>query len=150
MSEKKQQTAYPLRMPQALREQLESSAVERKRSVNAEIVARLEQSFAGEPERPALSQHEAAIHTLAMLYKETLDRIADIKPSDGSRPLGEMDKIELLHEEATAKYLRHAIARAALPPEEPKKKRRKSRPLGIDPDVHAAVRTAENSPDSNK
>lgn len=150
MSEKKQQTAYPLRMPQTLREQLESSAVERKRSVNAEIVARLEQSFAGEPERPALSQHEAAIHTLAMLYQETLERIADIKRPDRFSSLSETEKVELTHEEATAKYLRYAIARAALPPEEAKKKRDRGRPLGVDPDVHAAVRTAENSPDSKK
>lgn len=150
MSEKKQQTAYPLRMPQSLREKLESSSVERKRSLNAEIVARLEQSFADEPERPAISQQESAIHTLAMLYEETLERIAEIKRPDRLSSLSETEKIELLHEEATAKYLRHAIARAAVPPEVPKKKRRKTRPIGIDPDVHAAVRTAESSPDSNK
>ncbi|MDH0638190.1 Arc family DNA-binding protein [Pseudomonas sp. GD03860] len=45
MSDKKQQTAYPLRMPAELREKLEKSAFESKRSINAEIVARLEESY---------------------------------------------------------------------------------------------------------
>lgn len=45
MSEKKQQTAYPLRMPEALREQLEDAAATNKRSLNAELIARLEESF---------------------------------------------------------------------------------------------------------
>lgn len=46
MSEKKQQTAYPLRMPPPLREQLEAMAARTKRSLNAEILARLEATIA--------------------------------------------------------------------------------------------------------
>lgn len=45
MSEKKQQTAYPLRMSPSLREQLELLASDSKRSLNAEITARLEASL---------------------------------------------------------------------------------------------------------
>lgn len=45
MSEKIQPTAYPLRMPTALREMLEESARNTKRSLNAEITDRLEESF---------------------------------------------------------------------------------------------------------
>ncbi|WP_243247000.1 Arc family DNA-binding protein [Pseudomonas maioricensis] len=45
MSEKIQPTAYPLRMPLALREMLEESARKTKRSLNAEITDRLEESF---------------------------------------------------------------------------------------------------------
>lgn len=47
MSEKKQQPAYPLRMPVELRSVLESVAADKRRSLNAEIVARLEESFRG-------------------------------------------------------------------------------------------------------
>ncbi|MGO2201174.1 Arc family DNA-binding protein [Pseudomonas helleri] len=45
MSEKKQQTAYPLRMPSELRTKIEDLAHENKRSLNAEIIARLEESL---------------------------------------------------------------------------------------------------------
>lgn len=45
MSEKKQQAAYPLRMTPSLREAVERAAYESKRSVNAEIVSRLELSL---------------------------------------------------------------------------------------------------------
>lgn len=45
MSEKKQQPAYPLRMPAQLRDDLETLAKINKRSLNAEIVARLEFSI---------------------------------------------------------------------------------------------------------
>lgn len=45
MSEPRRQPAYPLRMPQELRKQLEDSANENKRSLNAELIARLEESL---------------------------------------------------------------------------------------------------------
>ncbi|NWC48727.1 Arc family DNA-binding protein [Pseudomonas edaphica] len=48
MSDKKQQAAYPLRMPPSLREAVEQAAHESKRSVNAEIISRLELSLAAE------------------------------------------------------------------------------------------------------
>src|SRR5690606_11731820 len=112
------------------------------KSMNAEIIARLEESFAGQPERPALSEHDAAMHTLTSMYQETLDRIAEWK---NSASLSDMDKIELMHEEATARYLRHAIARVAMPPEERPKRKKGGRPLGIDQDVYAAAKIAETT-----
>lgn len=45
MSEKKQQPAYPLRMTPSLREAVERAAQESRRSMNAEIVSRLELSL---------------------------------------------------------------------------------------------------------
>lgn len=45
MSTKKQPVAYPFRPPAELRERLELSAAVNKRSLNAEMIARLESSF---------------------------------------------------------------------------------------------------------
>lgn len=49
MSDRHQTTPYPLRMPEELRAQLKQAAAESHRSMNAEIVARLQESF----EKPA-------------------------------------------------------------------------------------------------
>ncbi len=46
MSTKKQSVAYPFRPPSELRARLERSAEANKRSLNAELIARLEASFA--------------------------------------------------------------------------------------------------------
>lgn len=131
------------RLPYELYEQLKAAADSNRKSVNAELVARLQQSFAGEPQRQPLSEHDAAMHTLTAMYQETLDRIAEWKNSTSS--ISEMEKIELMQEEATARYLRHAIARVAMPPEERPKRKRGGRPLGIDTDVYAAATIAENA-----
>lgn len=45
MEDRHQKTAYPLRMPDDMRSRLEKSASAIGRSLNAEIVARLEQSL---------------------------------------------------------------------------------------------------------
>lgn len=45
MTDRHQAPSYPLRMPAELRERLEEAAAETGRSMNAEIVARLQQSF---------------------------------------------------------------------------------------------------------
>lgn len=45
MSDRHVLPPYSLRMPADLREKLEESAIQGRRSLNAEIVARLEQSF---------------------------------------------------------------------------------------------------------
>lgn len=45
MSETKQKAPYPLRMPDPMREKLQEAAHQNHRSMNAEIVARLEESF---------------------------------------------------------------------------------------------------------
>jgi hypothetical protein len=58
-----------------------------------------------------------------------------------------LDQVELRHEEATAKHLRQAAARAATPPKGlPQKKQ--SMPLGIDTDAHLAAMTVQNAPTS--
>lgn len=46
MSEKKQQTAYPLRMPQEMRQHLEECAKKGGRSLHAEIMQRLDSTIA--------------------------------------------------------------------------------------------------------
>lgn len=48
MNDKTQPTAYPLRMPASLRGAVEDAARDNKRSLNAEIIARLEESIAKE------------------------------------------------------------------------------------------------------
>ncbi len=57
MSDKHQTPSYPLRIPAELRARLEDEAKTHKRSLNAEITARLENSFT-----PALSAEDAAKH----------------------------------------------------------------------------------------
>ena len=44
MADQKQPQSYPLRMPEELRKQLEDCAKENNRSMNAEIIARLQAS----------------------------------------------------------------------------------------------------------
>jgi len=52
MSDRHQTKPYPLRMPDDLRQQLEAAAKENHRSLNAEIVARLQESFDKPAARP--------------------------------------------------------------------------------------------------
>ncbi|MFG6159613.1 Arc family DNA-binding protein [Halomonas sp. 1390] len=47
MSDRHQTTPYPLRMPEELKAQLKEAAAGNHRSMNAEIVARLQESFGG-------------------------------------------------------------------------------------------------------
>ncbi len=49
MSDKQQKAPYPLRMPDEMRDQLKEYAHNNRRSLNAEIVARLERSLMEEP-----------------------------------------------------------------------------------------------------
>lgn len=135
-------TRITLRLPKELHAQLTAAADETSKSTNAEIVARLQQSFADEPHRAPLTKHEAAIHTLTAMYRETMERIAAWKKLTN---ISEMDKFELMHEESTARYLRHAIARAALPAEERARIRKEGRPLGLDPEAYMAAMIAENT-----
>lgn len=66
MSDRHALPPYSLRMPQELREQLDSAAKANRRSLNAEIVARLDESFAPrtmddiEAVRPAQLERELA------------------------------------------------------------------------------------------
>lgn len=138
---------YSLRMTAELRDQLEASAGQAKRSLNAEIVARLEESFAKDSALEPLSEHDAAMQVLARMYQETLDKISELKSI--ANPT-HMDQVELLHEEATAKYLRQAAARAALPPEQRPPQKKQSMPIGIDTKVHVAALVAQSAPHNPK
>lgn len=59
--------AYNLRLPQELKDKIAESAKELNRSMNADIVARLEQSF----EKPITTEHE--VNDLRELLKESIE-----------------------------------------------------------------------------
>lgn len=59
--------AYNLRLPQELKDKIAESAKELNRSMNADIVARLEQSF----EEPITSEHE--VNDLRELLKQSIE-----------------------------------------------------------------------------
>ncbi len=59
--------AYNLRLPQELKDKIAASAKELNRSMNADIVARLEQSF----EEPITSEHE--VNDLRELLKQSIE-----------------------------------------------------------------------------
>ena len=59
--------AYNLRLPQELKDKIAESAKELNRSMNADIVARLEQSF----EKPMTSEHE--VNDLRELLKQSIE-----------------------------------------------------------------------------
>lgn len=103
MSEKPQPQSYPLRMPIDLREQIEKAAELNKRSLNAEILARLEESL------NANSTHNnPETELLHKLYQESSERLADLEKTSN---MGSMEVIELNSERATNTMLRHLLAR---------------------------------------
>ena len=59
--------AYNLRLPPELKDKIAASAKELNRSMNADIVARLEQSF----EKPITSEHE--VNDLRELLKQSIE-----------------------------------------------------------------------------
>lgn len=59
--------AYNLRLPQELKDKIAESAKELNRSMNADIVARLEQSF----EKPITTEHE--VNDLRELLKQNIE-----------------------------------------------------------------------------
>jgi hypothetical protein len=59
--------AYNLRLPQELKEKIAESAKELNRSMNADIVARLEQSF----EKTITTEHE--VNDLRELLQQSMD-----------------------------------------------------------------------------
>lgn len=77
MSDKKQQAAYPLRMTPGLREAIEKSAHEAKRSVNAEIVSRLEMSLIADDRSTELLSAEKARELAAMAENNLPKKIHD-------------------------------------------------------------------------
>lgn len=73
---------YSLRMPTELRERLESLAKESRRSLNAEIVARLEISIA-EPLKPDPANSSAE---LLLSAREIIERLAGLVEQQSSSP----------------------------------------------------------------
>ncbi|WP_025126483.1 Arc family DNA-binding protein [Pseudomonas sp. PH1b] len=139
---------FGLRLQPDLKARIEAAAEKNRRSINAEIHARLEESFAQESITQPLSEHEAAMQVLAQMYQETLDNIYELKSRSSLSP---MEQVELQHEEATAKYLRQAAARASMAPEDrPARGKRKSMPIGIDTKIHLAALAAEHTPKKPK
>jgi len=67
MNDRHQTPSYPLRMPDELRRRLEEAAEESGRSVNAEIVARLQQSF--------VSRVELTHTEVVAVVRATLDEL---------------------------------------------------------------------------
>lgn len=63
MSDQHTTVQYQLRLPEELRDEIKESAKKHNRSMNADIVARLEQSFETGPELVSASSYQA-------LYKE--------------------------------------------------------------------------------
>lgn len=95
---------FKLRMDAELKDLVEKAAQENHRSINAEIVARLQESFrqADTPTTPALLM-------LRKLHEESAARLAELR---AIRKPTAMEQVELEHEERAAKNLRHTIARS--------------------------------------
>lgn len=96
---------FGLRLQPELKAQLEQAASKNKRSLNAEITARLQESF-----RPSDSEGTTpALRMLRKLHEESQARLAELR---AIRKPTHMELIELEHEERAAKNLRHTIARS--------------------------------------
>jgi len=89
MTDRHQQKPYPLRMPDELRARLEEAAKAGARSLHAEIVARLGQSFATQL-KPDLSP--ALLATLERLFDEKLGQRAYIDDGKG----GHMEDVKIV------------------------------------------------------
>lgn len=74
MSDKHQTPSYPLRISAELRARLEDQAKVHKRSLNAEIAARLEQSFTQALSAEAAAKHFEEITTVLRIFEGTINR----------------------------------------------------------------------------
>jgi hypothetical protein len=94
----KQSTAYPLRMPDDLREKVEASAAESGRSVNQEIVARLSDSFEVGKSLPetVIKTIEKACELNGLRFEDALLRyiVAGMQAEPARRSLDEALKAE--------------------------------------------------------
>lgn len=59
---KEQPYKYVVRLPSAMRDQIRESARHYRRSMNSDIVARLQQTFSGIPEEAAVREIEPPLH----------------------------------------------------------------------------------------
>ena len=62
MKEKQQPYKYMVRLPPAMRDQIRESARHYRRSMNSDIVARLQQTFSGIPDEAAVRDIEPPLH----------------------------------------------------------------------------------------
>lgn len=91
------------RMPYSVYENLKEAADQNHRSVNAELVARLENSF------NANSTHNnPEAELLHKLYNESSKRLAELEKITNK---GSMELIEINSEQATNTMLRHLLAK---------------------------------------
>lgn len=97
------------RMPYSVYENLKEAADQNHRSVNAELVARLENSFC---ENSPHNNPEAAL--LHKLYSESSERLAELEKSTSK---GSMELIEVNSERATNTMLRHLLAKKLSEPD---------------------------------
>jgi hypothetical protein len=86
---------FNLRLPDGMRDRLKAEAEANKRSMNAEIVARIEDSFARAERDAALSTAEEAMRTKQMIaeYNFTAGRITRIH-NDMTRMTEHLQRLE--------------------------------------------------------
>lgn len=75
MIEPRQKTAYPLRIPPELREQLGEAAIKNQRSLNAEISIRLEETFKIEKSLKAVAADEPVTGAPSLSSETSADRV---------------------------------------------------------------------------
>lgn len=65
----------PLRLPDGMREVIQEAAVANRRTMTGEIVARLESSFANEPQKPAVRLNDLEARLATFRIANDLDSI---------------------------------------------------------------------------
>lgn len=95
---------FGLRMPQDIRRQIEQAAENNKRSLNAEILARLENSFCENS-----PHNNPEVELLHKLYNESSAKLAELETLTS---VGSMEMVELNSERATNTMLRHLLAKS--------------------------------------
>lgn len=88
MSDQHTTVQYQLRLPEELRDKIKESAKNHNRSMNADIAARLEQSFEVKPELVPASKYEALYNEYKInqkLLREISEAVLSLKESvDGN------------------------------------------------------------------
>lgn len=123
MKSSKQQTAYPLRIPTALRDQLDERASVNKRSLNAELLARLDASLqssgglnleAATPLQRAISNVEAAQNSLNAAMEELARALtSENRVAVGETPTHEAFSCRLIRLRAIAGMSQLDLAKAS-------------------------------------
>lgn len=109
---------YKLRLPQDLKDQIETSAKEAGRSMNAEIVARLERSFTADREVEEMAFENVVEAAGLQREIERLSKLLENQKAEAQKMMQEQSKaiaaevLKHLHAEADAKIeeARQAVA----------------------------------------